>query len=122
MVKVDAVILLSVPEEVIIERLSNRRICRRCGAIYNLKFLKPRREGVCDLCGGELYQREDDKPEVIRRRLRVYEERTRPLIEYYRHRVPILEVKCESADIPPDVVVERILQKLQAQGLTPPKP
>ena len=68
-VKIDVVILLMVPDWIIIERLSSRRICRNCGTVYNIRFLKPKVEGVCDKCGGPLYQRADDTPEVIKKRL-----------------------------------------------------
>ncbi len=115
---IDAIIHLIVPEWIIIERLSSRRVCRGCGAIYNVRFLKPKREGVCDRCGGRLYQREDDKPEVIKERLKVYERQTQPIINYYRGRVPFIEAKCESVDIPPETVVEEIMQKLKRSGLT----
>ena len=115
--KIDAVILLIVPEWIIVERLSNRRVCKKCGAIYNLKYLKPKRLGICDNCGGELFQREDDKPEVIRERLRVYEAQTQPLIEYYKDKLPILNIECRSADIPPEVIVEKILRELRKSNL-----
>jgi len=111
--RIDTVILLIVPEWVIIERLSNRRVCRGCGTIFNVKYLKPRVEGVCDNCGGELYQREDDKPEVIRQRLKVYERQTRPLIEHYRDKTPILNIECNAPDVPPETIVKKILQKLR---------
>ncbi|KXB06417.1 adenylate kinase [candidate division MSBL1 archaeon SCGC-AAA382F02] len=82
----DLVINLEISEEVIIERLANRRICKECGAIYNLKSMPPEEEGVCDECGGELYQREDDKPKVIRKRLGEYRKQSEPLIDYYREK------------------------------------
>ena len=116
--KVDAVIRLIVPERIIVERLSNRRVCKKCGAIYNLKYLKPKRLGICDNCGGELFQREDDKPNVIRERLKVYEAQTQPLIEYYKDKLPILNIECKSADIPPEVIVGKILQELRKSNLT----
>ncbi|MCZ2855813.1 MAG: nucleoside monophosphate kinase [Candidatus Bathyarchaeota archaeon] len=115
--KVDAVILLIVPDWIIVERLSNRRICKKCGAIFNLKYLKPKRPGICDKCGEELFQREDDKPKVVRERLNVYEAQTRPLIGYYRDRLPILNIECNSVDIPPKVIVDKILQELQKLNL-----
>ena len=64
--KLDVILLLDVPDEIIIQRLSSRRICKKCGAVYNIRFLKPKVEGVCDKCGGELYQRADDNKEVIK--------------------------------------------------------
>ncbi len=113
MTKVDKVINLVVPEEVIIARLSARRVCKNCGAIYNLRTLPPKKDGICDKCGGELYQREDDKPEVIKERLRVYEEQSKPLLEFYRGKIPIVEVECREIDIPPEVMVDKILEKLK---------
>ena len=115
--KIDAVIRLVVPEWVIIERLSSRRICKKCGAVYNIRYLTPKREGVCDVCGGELYQREDDKPEVVRERLRVYEVQTQPLINYYKGKIPFVEIECRSVDIPPESIVRKILQELQKTNL-----
>lgn len=115
--KIDAIIRLVVPEWVIIERLSSRRTCKKCGAIYNVKYLKPKREGVCDVCGGELYLREDDKPKVVRERLRVYEVQTQPLINYYRDKVPFVNIECESVDIPPETIVKEILRELQKKNL-----
>ena len=82
----DRVVSLAVPDEVIVERLSARRVCGRCGQEYNLKTRPPRRDEVCDRCGGELVQRPDDRPETIRERLRVYREKTEPLRSFYRER------------------------------------
>lgn len=81
--KIDVVINLEVSEEEVVKRLSNRRICRVCGAIYHLIFNPPKISGKCDKCGGELYQRDDDKEEVVRSRLKIYEKQTQPLIEFY---------------------------------------
>jgi methionyl aminopeptidase len=80
----DAVFDLMVPEEELIRRLSGRRVCPQCDAIYQVETMPPQREGVCDRCGGALVQREDDQPEAVRRRLEVYREQTAPLIEYYQ--------------------------------------
>ncbi len=81
--KLDVVLVLEVPNEELIERLTARRVCKKCGKSYHLKFNPPKTEGVCDVCGGELYQRDDDKEEAIRNRLKVYEKQTSPLTEYY---------------------------------------
>jgi len=115
--RIDAIVRLIVPEWIIIERLSNRRICRSCGAIYNLKYLKPKREGVCDKCGGELHQREDDTPQVIRERLRVYERQTQTLVDYYKDRFPFVNAECNAIDMPPEIMVERITQELRKLNL-----
>ncbi len=77
------VILLDVPEDEIIRRLSGRRLCKVCGAAYHLVFNPPKEEGRCDRCGGELYQRDDDNEETIKARLEVYHSQTTPLVEYY---------------------------------------
>ncbi|MEM3646928.1 MAG: nucleoside monophosphate kinase, partial [Thermofilum sp.] len=82
--KIDFVINLNVPDEVIVRRLSSRLVCRKCGAIYNRITLPPKVDGVCDKCGGELYQRDDDKPEVVRERIRIYRSEAAPLLEHYR--------------------------------------
>jgi adenylate kinase len=77
------VLLLDVPEEELVQRLSGRRMCRGCGANYNVIFSPPREAGVCDTCGGELYQRSDDNEETVRNRLTVYRRQTEPLVGYY---------------------------------------
>jgi adenylate kinase len=82
--KVDFCVLIDLDDDEVVRRLSARRQCRKCGRIYNLTFSPPKVEGVCDECGGELYQREDDREETIRDRLAVYHEQTEPLVEYYR--------------------------------------
>ncbi len=110
--RIDAVINLTVPEWLIIERLSSRRLCKKCGDVYNTLYLKPKKEGICDKCGGELYQRIDDTPEVVKERLKVYEKQTEPLIEYYSGKVSLVEFKCERLDMPPEIAVEEILKKL----------
>ncbi len=82
-VKIDKVLSLEVADEAIIERLSSRRECSKCGAPYNIISNKPETEGICDKCKGELIQRADDVPETIKNRLNVYHEQTQPLIDFY---------------------------------------
>jgi adenylate kinase len=82
--RVDGVVLLEAPDEELIERLSGRRSCPECGAVYNVHFSTPATEGACDRCGAALVHRADDKPDTVRRRLEVYAELTAPLIEYYQ--------------------------------------
>jgi adenylate kinase len=77
------VVLLDVPFEELMQRLTGRRTCKDCGAIYNIYLSPPKQEGVCDSCGGELFQRADDNEETIGNRLKVYEESTAPLVQYY---------------------------------------
>ncbi|XOQ46426.1 MAG: hypothetical protein ACFWUD_05270 [Thermocaproicibacter melissae] len=83
MVRIDRVINLDVPESLILRRLSGRRVCSNCGASYNVDTRPPKKEGICDVCGGTLVQRKDDNPETVRERLKVYHEQTEPLVDYY---------------------------------------
>lgn len=80
----DAVISLEVDVEALVERLTGRRTCKACGRGYHIKFDPPKVAGTCDICGGELIQRDDDKEETIRKRLEVYHQQTAPLVAYYR--------------------------------------
>ncbi len=80
------VILFEISEDVVVDRISGRLTCSQCGALYHIKYNPPKENLICDLCGGKLIQREDDKEEVIRRRFKVYQEQTQPLIAFYRER------------------------------------
>ena len=86
------VLSVRVPRAVIIERLAGRRSCKNCGALSHIAFSPSKRSGICDRCGGELYQRQDDDEETIANRLKVYENQTAPLVEYYRERDLLLEI------------------------------
>jgi adenylate kinase len=90
--KLDAVVSLIVDDEAVVERVAGRRTCRNCGKMYHLRFDPPQIEGRCDNCGGELFLRDDDREETIRKRLDVYREQTAPLIDYYRSRGLLSEV------------------------------
>ena len=79
----DAVVDVDVPDENIMDRMSGRRTCRKCGEGYHTKYNPPKVDGICDVCGGELYIRDDDKPETVKKRLTVYHDQTQPLIDYY---------------------------------------
>jgi adenylate kinase len=112
--KIDVILLLNVPDWIIIERLSSRRICRDCGTVYNIRFLKPKVEGICDKCTGPLYQRSDDNPEVIKKRLQVYQEQTRPLLEYFKEKkVPFATSSTTSLDQPPEPIVDKIVAEIK---------
>lgn len=100
--RIDTAVLIDVPEEVSLERLSGRRQCRECSTIFHLKFVPPKREGICDKCGGELYQRDDDKPEAIKERLAIYRSETMPIADYYE-KAGIL-VTVDGSGTPDDVV------------------
>jgi adenylate kinase len=91
--KISMVPNIAVPDEVLVERVSGRRICRVCGESYHVRFNPPKQPGVCDNDGGELYQRDDDQPETVRQRLKVYWEQTSPLIDYYRNKGVLVEIK-----------------------------
>jgi len=82
--KIEAVINFKIDDETVIRRLSGRRVCRSCGAIFHAENMPPKKEGICDRCGGELYIRDDDRIESIRNRLAVYKKQTEPLIQYYK--------------------------------------
>jgi len=90
--KVGVVPFIQVPEDDLVERLSGRLICRAQGHIFHKKFNPPKVEGVCDYDGSELYQREDDRPDVVRHRIQVYLEQTMPLVAYYRERGVLAEI------------------------------
>ena len=96
---------LEVADDVIVNRLGSRRSCPACGAVYNLVFSPPAKEGVCDKCGAGLVLRNDDKENVIRERLRVYHEKTAPLSEYYKQRG---RLKTVPGDVPPAEVLEKL--------------
>lgn len=89
---VDAVLDFKAPFKAIVERISGRRTCRKCSATYHIKYSPPKKEGVCDKCGGELCQRSDEQPGIITERLRVYEEQNKPLIDYYRNEDILSEI------------------------------
>ena len=89
---IDKVVYIQVAENELLGRLAGRWSCRQCGSVYHERFQPPRQAGRCDQCGGELYQRDDDKPETVRSRLEVYFQQTAPLIEYYRARGKLVEI------------------------------
>ncbi len=88
--QIDYVICIDVPEEELVKRITGRRMCKDCGAVYHIINNPPKVDGVCDKCGGELYQRDDDKEETVRNRIKVYKEQTEPLIEYYKDKVKMI--------------------------------
>ena len=108
---IDAAINLEVNEEEIVGRMINRRSCRNCGAVYNLEFNPPKKGGVCDKCGGELYQRSDDVEETVRARMKVYKERTLPLISFYGSRGILLNIEARGGI---DEVYRKIMEKIRS--------
>ena len=107
----DRVISLDVDAEALVERLTGRRTCKECGRGYHVKFDPPRQAGICDACGGELFQRDDDQEETIRKRLRVYADQTSPLTSYYRDADLLMELDGMQ---PIHQVQEKMLSLLQA--------
>ena len=90
---IDAVLNIYVPFEKLIERITGRRSCPKCGAVYHIKYNPPKKEGICDVCGTPLIQRDDDKEETVKKRLETYEEQTAPLIDYYKKKGKLLTVE-----------------------------
>jgi adenylate kinase len=110
----DLVLALDIDDETAVERLSGRRVCEECGTNYHVDFDPPAEAGVCDDCGGDLAQRDDDTPEAIRNRLETYHEETEPVVEFYREEssVPVVEVDGEQS---PDAVFEEIRSAVEGQ-------
>ena len=108
----DVVASLSVPEEELVDRLTGRRVCDDCGANYHVEFSPPEEAGVCDECGGDLIQRDDDTEETVRERLRVFEENTAPVIEFYDERGDLIEVDGVGS---PNEVWERLESAVEAR-------
>ncbi|WP_136688361.1 adenylate kinase [Halorhabdus amylolytica] len=97
MTDLDVIVSLSVSEDELVDRLTGRRVCSECGENYHVEFDQPEEAGVCDACGGELIQREDDREEAVRNRLEVFAENTEPVIEYYSDREEFVEIDGEQS-------------------------
>jgi adenylate kinase len=111
--KLDGVLSYELPLEQIIARLSGRRTCPDCKAVFHVQARPPKSDGVCDHCGGKLYQREDDQPESIRVRMQAYERSTTPLADYYRRQGLLVTVAAAGA---PEEIFERAMTALNHQG------
>jgi adenylate kinase len=112
-VKLDVVLELVVDDEEVVRRLAGRRTCRSCGRIFHIDFDPPTKPGICDVDGGELYQREDDREETVRHRLEVYYDQTAPLIAFYAARGVLIGIDAMG---PVDDVTERALEALRRFG------
>lgn len=110
--KMDIVINLKVEKEALIKRLTGRRVCKDCGASYHVVNIPPKKEGVCDICGGELIQRKDDNIETVENRINVYEEQTAPLIGYYKEAGSLVDFDGEASL---DEVFDAIVQAIGEQ-------
>ena len=106
---VDKVVNFDIPDSLVLERLGGRRVCRKCGHNFHIIFDKPKQEGVCDHCGGEVYTRDDDKSEAIQKRIEVYRAQTAPLIDFYRGKGVLVDVDARPAV---DQVVENFKKSL----------
>lgn len=111
--KLDAVLSYELPLEKVVARLSGRRTCPNCKAVFHIEARPPKVEGVCDHCGGKLYQREDDRPEAVRVRMHAYEESTAPLADFYRRRNLLVPISAEGT---PEEIYARSVHALQAGG------
>jgi adenylate kinase len=94
---VDKAVNFDIPDSAVLERLGGRRVCRNCGANYHRIFNRPKREGICDSCGGEVYTRDDDREEAVQKRIEVYREQTAPLIGFYQERGLLVHVDARPA-------------------------
>lgn len=94
-IRLNAVLNIDVNSEMLFKRLTGRRICKSCGATYHIYFNPSEVEGICDKCGGDLFQRDDDKEETVKKRLEVYEEQTQPLIDYYKNKNVLVNIDGE---------------------------
>jgi adenylate kinase len=109
----DAVLSYELPIEKIVSRLSGRRTCADCKAVYHVETRPPKKSGVCDQCGGNLIQREDDRPESVRVRMEAYERSTAPLADYYRQRDLLVSISAEGT---PEEIFQRTLRALDGRG------
>jgi adenylate kinase len=112
-IPLDAVLSYDLPLEEIVARLSGRRTCADCKAVFHVVGRPPQQEGVCDHCGGELVQREDDRPEAVRVRMEAYERSTAPLTEYYSGKGLLVSIP---ADGTPEEIFQRTVEALEANG------
>ncbi len=101
-VQIDKVLNFKAKDDTVIGRISGRRTCKKCNAIYHIKNIPPKVEGICDKCGGELYQRGDDKEETVKKRLETYKQQTEPLIDFYKAKEILTDIEAEQAI--PDIV------------------
>jgi adenylate kinase len=111
--ELDAVITIRVPRDALVARLSGRRTCRECGALYHVTLDPPATEGACDRCGGQLFQRDDDREETIRERLDIYERDTKPLLRWYASRGNLAEVDGVGEQ---SAILERILRSVEGHA------
>ena len=111
-VNIDKVIEISVSDAIIIDRMSGRRVCEICGSSYHLKNKRPQKEGICDKCQGTLVQREDDQPDTVKNRLKIYHEQTKPLENYYEKQGKLTVIQGDGKSI--EETIDLVLKALEA--------
>ncbi|HDM37878.1 MAG TPA: adenylate kinase [Candidatus Omnitrophica bacterium] len=112
--EIDLAVYLETSEEVIVDRLAGRRICKDCQAVYHIKNMPPKKDGICDRCGGKLYQREDDKPQTIRNRLKVYKNEIQTLLDYYKDSNKLYIV---SGDLSAKALFNKLIKVFSEKGI-----
>ncbi len=110
---IDVALYMEASVPVIIQRLTGRRVCKKCGAPFHIKNRPPKKQDICDLCGGELYQRPDDNEETIRKRMKVYLESTAPIVDYYHAQRKLVKV---DADKESEILKDELMQLFNDQG------
>lgn len=114
-IEIDVALEIDVDEDIIVDRLSGRRVCKDCGATYHISNNPSKKEGICDVCGGVLEMRKDDVPEVIRHRLEVYNEQTKPLKDFYKERGLLVTVTgCDEVDKTKEAILKALRETIEA--------
>jgi len=116
--KIDAVVNLKIDDQIVARRMTGRRSCPQCGAVYHVENLKPKVEGICDNDGAQLVQRPDDSPEVVANRLKTYHRQTKPVLDYYKNNSGAPKIYNIDADKNPDDVSALIFENLDALSKT----
>lgn len=109
-IRLNGVINIEIEDEILIDRLTARLVCKKCGATYNAKFNKPKKNNVCDICNGDLYTRDDDKEDTVKNRLEVYKKQTQPLIDYYEKKGILTTI---NGELEPEKVFVKICKALE---------
>ncbi len=112
-IKIDLVVNFEVSTDSVVSRISSRWTCKNCDAVYNTETMPPKQEGICDKCGKELYQRDDQKPEAVKKRMEVYDDKTKPLIQFYSERNMVKNVNAEPM---PEEVFSKVTEILDNLG------
>ncbi|MBN2202580.1 MAG: nucleoside monophosphate kinase [Candidatus Aenigmarchaeota archaeon] len=108
MEKIDSAIYMDVEDEIVMQRLTSRVVCKNCGEVYNTELMKPENEGICNKCGCDLHQKADDLPEAAKRRIEEDKKNLKPLTEYYKDKGILRIIRCEKADLDVDILNQRI--------------